>query len=270
MFSRILNLACLAFLLLLSACGKKIEIGPNSILVGTIAGPETELMEVAKKVAKTKYDLDIKIIPFNDYVEPNRALNEGEINANMFQHKPYLAEAVTKQNLKIVSIGSLFIYPMGIYSYRYKKITEIPDKAVVAVPNDTSNQARSLLLLEKAGLISLKDKTMDNLANIGLNDIKSNPKQLKFQEVDPAFMVRMLSDIDLAVINTNYAAIANLLPNRDALVSEDKNSRYANILVVREQDKDQDKFKKLLQALRSEEVQKTAQKLFQGQALSAW
>ncbi len=261
----------LAMGIVLSSCNSGKKDDPNYIKVGITSGPEQEIAETAKKVAKEKYKLTVNIVPFNDYVEPNRALNEGEINANLFQHEPYLEEAKAQQNFKLVSIGNLFIYPMGIYSKRYKKLADVPDHAVVAIPNDSSNQARSLLLLAKAELIILdpnKVNAKDN--NISLHDISTNPKNLKFQEVDPAFMVRMLPDLDLAVINTNYAAIANLLPNRDALFSEDKDSRYANILVVQEADKDQEKFKQLLSALRSSEVLKKADSLFKGQALPAW
>jgi len=267
MFKKLLFIITLVYSLLISGCGKKNISDENTILIGTIAGPETELVEIAKVVAKKQYNLDVHIVPFNDYVEPNRALIEGEIDANMFQHLPYLDHVISSQNYKLISMGALFIYPMGIYSEKYKKLSDVPYNAIIAIPNDISNQTRSLLLLEKAGLIKLKN---NNLANISKNDISDNPKNLILQEVDPAFMVRMLSDLDLAVINTNYAAMANLLPNRDALFAENKNSRYANILVVRVEDKDQEKFKQLLKALRSPEVIQKADKLFNGQALAGW
>jgi D-methionine transport system substrate-binding protein len=243
-------------------------INENDILIGTIAGPETELVEVAKEVALKKYNLNVNIVPFNDYVEPNRALAEGEINVNMFQHQPYLDQVVEKQKLPLVSIGKLFIYPMGIYSEKHKSFDAIPRNAVVAVPNDVSNQSRSLLLLAKANLITLKENVDSN--SYGIGDIATNPKNLKFEEVDPAFMVRMLPDLDLAIINTNYAAMARLLPNRDALIAEDRESRYANILVVRAEDKDKEQFKQLIEAFHSEEVINKAQKLFNNQAIIAW
>ena len=253
-------------LLSLGGCGPKAE-DHNAILIGTIAGPETELVEVVKDVAKKQYDLDVHIVPFNDYVEPNRALAEGEINANMFQHQPYLDEVVASQKYPLISIGALFIYPMGVYSDKYKDITELKSGATVVIPNDVSNQERSLLLLEKAGLIKLKT---DPEGHLNKFDVIENPKNIKFEEVDPAFMVRMLPDVDLAVINTNYAAMAGLLPSRDALFVEDKESKYANILVIREEDKDQEKFKLLLQAFHSDEVVKQAAKQFQNQAIVAW
>lgn len=248
-------------------CEPKI-VNTNDILIGTIAGPETELVEVAKEVALKKYNLNVNIVPFNDYVEPNRALAEGEININMFQHQPYLDQVVDKQKLPLVSIARLFIYPMGVYSEKHKNFSTVGQNAVVAIPNDVSNQSRSLLLLEKAGLITL-DKSVDS-NSYSINDIVSNPKKLRFQEVDPAFMVRMLSDLDLAVINTNYAAMARLLPNRDALIAEDKQSKYANVLVVRAEDKDKEQFKLLIDAFHSDEVVSKAQKLFNNQAIIAW
>lgn len=248
------------------SCQKK-KIDENTIIIGTIAGPETELVEVAKDVALNKYNLKIEILPFNDYVEPNRALADGEINANMFQHKPYLDEVVASQKWPLVNMGALYIYPMGAYSNKYKDIKQLPNKAVIAVPNDVTNQARSLLLLQKAGLIKLNS---DNLTEISVHNIKDNPKNLIFKEVDPAFMARMLDDVDLALINTNYAAIVGLLPSRDALISEDKDSKYANILVVNKIDADKQKFKNLLDALRSDEVQNKAKELFKNQAIVAW
>ncbi len=264
LFLRSVLICCLA----IAGCGKKNIDDEHSIVIGTIAGPETELVEVAKDVAMKKYNLNVNIKTFNDYVEPNRALEDGDINVNMFQHQPYLDEVIRTQNYRIVSIGELFIYPVGIYSKKYKKIADVPNNAQVAIPNDASNQARSLLLLEQAGLIQLNKNISPE--KVSIQDIVANPRGLKFKEIDPAFMVRMLADLDLAVINTNYAAIANLLPNRDALFAEDKKSLYANILVVRDEDKNKDKFKKLLDALRSQEVVQKADKIFNGQALQAW
>lgn len=262
--------ACI-FLLIIFSFGcdpkPKVQDDDNTVLIGTIAGPETELVEVAKDIAEKQFNLTVFVVPFNDYVEPNRALAEGEINANMFQHQPYLDEVNSKHKSPLVSIAKMFIYPMGAYSEKYKKIADIPQNAVVAIPNDTSNQARSLLLLQKVGLIKLKPGDEQRVSK---NDVVSNPKNLKFEEVDPAFMVRMLSDVDLAVINTNYAAIAGLLPKRDALFYEDTESKYANILVVRSDDKEQGKFQKLIKALQSPEVLAKATQLFNGQAIKAW
>ncbi len=238
----------------------------NVIKVGTIEGPETTLMEVAKKVAKDKYGVDVEIVTFSDYNTPNAALNDGSIDANMFQHKPYLDASIKAHQYKIMSIGRTYIYPMGAYSKKIKMISELPDKAIVAIPNDPSNEARALLLLEKAHLIKLKKKTFD----VTPLDIQSNPKQLQFKEIDAAQLPHSLDDVDLAVINTNYAMTIYLLPSRDALIVEDNDSPYANLLVVRTSQKDDPRFKKLLDALHSSEVEEKAKELFREQVIPAW
>lgn len=238
----------------------------NKIKVGTIEGPETTLMEVAKDVAKKKYDLDIEIVTFSDYNTPNAALNDGSIDANMFQHQPYLDAAIKAHHFNIVSVGRTYIYPMGAYSKKIKSISELANNAIVAIPNDPSNEARALLLLEKAHLIKLKRSTFD----VTPLDISSNPKHLQFKEIDAAQLVRSLDDVDLAVINTNYAMTVDLLPSRDALILEDSNSPYANLVVVREADKNDPRFKELVDALHSPEVEEKARQLFREQVIPAW
>lgn len=240
----------------------------NEIRVGTIAGPETELMEVAKHVADAKYALNVVIVPFTDYVLPNQALADGSIDANMFQHQPYLEETIKAKGYQLSSIGKTFVYPMGIYSKKIKNISDAPTGAIVAIPNDPSNEARALLLLAKTGLIELKPETISSMPT--LQDIKNNPKNLQFKELDAAQLPRVLVDVDLAVINTNYAMLAGLLPSRDALFIESANSPYANIVVIRTQDKNKPKYNKFMEALHSSEVVSRANKLFQGQAIKAW
>ncbi len=252
--------------LVIGGCHQK-QADNKSIKVGTIAGPETQLMEVAKQVAAQKYGLDIKIVPFTDYVMPNEALSDGSIDANMFQHKPYLDTAIKSQGYKIVPIGKTFVYPMGIYSQKIKNIKDVKDGSIVAIPNDPSNGARALLLLESAGLIKLKPGADINATQA---DIVSNPKHLKFQEIDAGQLPRALPDVDLAAINTNYAMLADLLPSRDALVIEGPNSPYANLVVVRIGEENDPRFKELLDALHSDEVTAEAKKLFQDQAIPAW
>lgn len=238
---------------------------PNTLKVGTIAGPETELMETAKAVAHDKYGVDIKVITFNDYILPNEALEDGSIDANVYQHLPYLQAAIKAHGYKIESIGRTFVYPMGIYSNKYKTINEIPDNAKIALPNDPSNEMRALLLLEKAGLISLKSKDM-----AGLKDIASNPKHLNFKEMDAAQLPRVLPDVDAALINTNYALPAGLSPAKNALFTESKDSPYANIVVIRTDSNKKAQLDVLVKALNSEEVQQKAQSLFGDAAIPAW
>ena len=253
------------FACMLIACGSKNST--NTVKVGVIAGPEMDLMEVAKDVAARKFHLNIKIVSFSDYSMPNTALNDGSINANMFQHQPYLDESNEAHGYHLVAIAKTFIYPMAIYSKSVSNISKTPKKAMVAIPNDPSNGARALLLLQKAHLIKLKNGGTSKSSKL---DIVSNPKQLNIKELDAAQLPRILADVDLAVINTNYAIPAGLLPTRDALMTEGVDSLYANIIVVREQDKDNEHLQQLVTAFQSPEVIAKADHLFAKQAIKAW
>jgi D-methionine transport system substrate-binding protein len=239
----------------------------NVLRVGTIAGPETELMEVAKKVAAQKYGLDIQIVTFTDYILPNQALADGSIDANMFQHLPYLQQTIAAKGYKLTPIGKTFVYPMGLYSNKVAHLNELRPNSIVAIPNDPSNEARALLLLEKAGIIKLKSGS-DLKATP--DDIIENPKQIKIKELDAAQLPRILKDVDLAAINTNYAIMAGLRPFRNALFVESNDSPYANIVVVRTSDKDNPKYTKLMDAIQSPEVLSKAKSLFKNQAIPAW
>jgi D-methionine transport system substrate-binding protein len=239
----------------------------NQIRVGTIEGPETTLMEVAKNVAEKQYGLHVKIVPFTDYTMPNEALNDGSIDANMFQHIPYLNADAKIRGFDLTIVGKTFIYPMAIYSKKISNINNTPNKAIVAIPNDPSNEARALLLLQKAGLITLKPN-VSVMATPA--DIVNNPKQIVFKEVGAAQLPRVLPNVTLAVINTNFAIAAGLYPSKDGIFVEDKDSPYANVVVVKSADKDKKEFRELVDALHSEAVVSTANKLFKGQAISAW
>lgn len=239
----------------------------NTLKVGTISGPETELMLVAKKVAKDKYGLDVEIVEFSDYATPNTALNDGSIDANVIQHLPYLQENIRMKHYALIPIGKTFIYPMGIYSEKIKKLSDLPDHAIVAIPNDPSNEMRALLLLEKAGLIRLKSETDRMLTK---DDIIENPKKLVFKPLNAAQLPRALPDVTLAAINTNYAVLAGLLPTKDALFAEGKDSLYANIIVVRTKDATNPKALILVKSLNSDEVKAAGEKLFHGNAIPAW
>jgi len=257
-------LTCFIMVLALLGCQQQDK---NVLLVGTIAGPETELMKTAKKVAWEQSYLAIKIIEFQDYATPNVVLNEGSIDANVFQHQPYLDEVVKMRGYQLVAVARTFIYPVGIYSVSLKNLSELVTQAKVAIPNDPSNGARALLLLEKAGLIQLnRAKGLQ----VTRQDITDNPKQLDFIELDAAQLPRTLADVSLAVINTNYAVAAGLLPNKDALFLEDKDSPYANLVVTRIAEKDDPRIKQLVAALHSPAVSDAAKKLFKNQAIAAW
>lgn len=256
----LLILSCLCYL---SAC----QDDKTTLRVGTIAGPETQLMEVAKEVAKRNSGLKIKIVEFTDYIQPNTALNDGSIDANMFQHQPFLDKQIQDRHYKLAAVAKTFVYPMGIYAQKIKNLNNIPEKAKVAIPNDPSNEGRALLLLQKAGLIRLK--TTAGLYATPM-DIQNNPKQLQFKELDAAQLARSLTDVDIAIINTNYAIPAGLSPKEDAILHEDSDSPYVNIIVVREDELQDPRIKQLIAAIQSTEVLNKADELFNGQAIPAW
>lgn len=238
---------------------------PNTLTVGTISGPETDLVKVGSEVAHDKYGLTIKIIEFNDYNLPNEALQDGSLDANIYQHLPYLKASMQAHGYTLEPIGKTFVYPTGIYSKKLKTLNDLAEKAIVAIPNDPSNEARALLLLQKAGLIKLKDSSMATP-----KDILTNPKALQIKEIDAAQLPRVLDDVDLAVINTNFAIPSGLTPSKDALFSEDKNSPYANIIVVSINNPKMKQLKEFVKAMNSPEVAAKAKELFGDAAIPAW
>ncbi|HET9843840.1 MAG TPA: MetQ/NlpA family ABC transporter substrate-binding protein [Gammaproteobacteria bacterium] len=253
------------FVLFASSCSK--PRGDYEIYLGTISGPETELVEIAKEVAKNKYNLHIKIVEFEDYNLPNVALVDGSIDANMFQHEPYLNLAMHYKGFDLAIVGKTFVYPMGIYSKKYNSIDSLPHNATIAIPIDPSNGARALRLLANANLIEIPN--VDDM-HLRPTNIVKNPKNLHIVELDAAQLPRVLTDVDAAIINTNFAIPAGLIPAKHAIFLEDKQSPYANIVVVRKKDKDHPKFTLLMEALHSDEVATKARELFRDQAIQAW
>lgn len=255
-------LSIFALVLSLVACSKP---APNTLIIGTISGPETELVEVAQKIALEQYGLNVKIIEFSDYNLPNEALQDGSLDANVYQHLPYLKAAIAAHGYHLEPIGKTFVYPTGIYSQKIKSLKKLPNGAIIALPNDPSNEARALLLLQKAGLITLKAAK-----NASVQDILTNPKKFQFKELDAAQLPRILDDVDAAVINTNFAIPAGLNPARDALFKEDKHSPYANLIVARDNSDKKEQLALFVKALNSPEVKKKAQELFGDAAIPAW
>lgn len=254
--------AVFALSLVLLGCGKR---DPNTLVVGTIAGPETELVDVAQTVALKRYGLTVKVVEFSDYNLPNEALRDGTLDANIYQHQPYLIAASKAHGYDFDVIGKTFVYPAGLYSTKIKSLQALPHHALIALPNDPSNEARALLLLQKAGLVTLK-----STQNTTLRDIASNPKQLRFKELDAAQLPRILADVDAAVINTTFAIPAGLSPTRDALFIEQKDSPYANLIVVRHNSDNKARLALLVKALNSKEVENKANELFGDAAIVAW
>lgn len=261
-------LSTLLFTLSLSAgCSQQnFPKAEETLRVGVTPGPHAEIMEVVKQVAKED-GLNIQVVVFNDYIQLNTALNQGDIDVNSFQHQPYLDKIIKDRKYDIAAVGKTVIFPMGIYSVKTKTATALPKGAVVALPNDPINGGRALLLLEKINLIKLKP-------GIGLKpavtDIIENPKNIVIKELDAAQVPRSLVDMDMAVINTNYAITAGLVPTKDAIAIEDSNSPYTNILAVRSKDKDDPAVQKLIKAYHSEEVKIFIQEHFKGSVAAGW
>ncbi|KJK24492.1 dioxygenase [Burkholderiaceae bacterium 16] len=235
----------------------------QTLRVGTVSGPDAQVWQVVQKVAKRE-GLNIKVVEFNDYVQPNAALDAGDLDANSFQHQPYLDSQVKQRGYKMVSVGYTYISPLGIYSQKLKSPKDLPQGARVAVPNDPSNENRALLLLAAQGVIKLKSGAGTNGVNATPLDVSDNPKKLKIVELDAAQLARALPDVAAAVINTNYALAAGLQPTRNAIALEDIHSPYANIIAVRTQDKDKPWVKKLVAAYQSEEVKQFMKNEFKG------
>ena len=260
----------------LTGCGgetKKADTGKpeqpavrNSIKVGATAGPQAEVLEVAKRVA-AKDGLSIQIVEFNDFIQPNVALNQGDLDANIYQHQPFLDNQIKERKYELTSIAQTIIIPMGIYSKKIKKLDELKPGSIVAVPNDPTNGGRGLLLLEKAGLIKLNPKA-------GLKatpqDIVENPKNLKIKELEAAQVPRSLDDVDIAAVNANYAVVAGLSPKTDSILLEDAKSPYACVIVVRSKDKADPVFQKLIKAYQSPEVKAFVEKQYKGAFVAVW
>ncbi|QXI28645.1 MetQ/NlpA family ABC transporter substrate-binding protein [Pseudomonas vanderleydeniana] len=228
--------------------------------------PHAEILEFVKPtLAKEGVDLKIKV--FTDYVQPNVQVAEKRLDANFFQHQPYLDEFNKSKGTHLVSVAGVHIEPLGAYSNKYKKLEDLPGGATVVIPNDATNGGRALLVLEKAGLIKLKDA--HNILSTP-KDIAENPKDLKFRELEAATIPRVLTQVDLALINTNYALEAKLDPAKDALFIEGKDSPYVNILVGRPDDKDSDAMKKLVTALHSPEVKAFILEKYKGSIVPAF
>ena len=243
---------------------EKAEAGETvKIKIGATPSPHAEILEAAKDALKKK-GVEIEIVTYNDYVQPNLATDQGEIDANYFQHLPYLEEFNKEKNTKVVSVGKIHYEPFGIYAGQSKDLKELKDGAKIAVPNDTTNEARALLLLQDNGIIKLKD-------GAGLTatkqDVVENPHNIELYEVEAAQIPRSLDSVDFACMNGNFALQANLKPS-DALVVEKADSEaaqtYANIIAVAEKNKDAEWAKTLVEVLQSKEIQDFINKKYDG------
>lgn len=240
--------------------------GMKTLKVGATAVPHAEILEVVKPILE-KEGIKLDIVEFNDYVQPNLAVNDKELDANFFQHEPYLKNFMEEhKEVKLKNVAGIHIEPMGVYSKKVKDLKELKDGAAISIPNDPTNGGRALLLLEKAGLLKLKDGVGEKAT---VQDIVENPHNFKFQEVEAAQVPRTLDDVDAAVINTNYAMQINLVPTKDALIMEDSTSPYVNILVVRE-DENRPEIDALIKALKSQEVKDFINQKYNGSIVPAF
>ena len=238
----------------------------ETLTVAATPVPHAEILEFVKP-ALAKEGVDLKVKVFTDYIQPNVQVAEKRLDANFFQHQPYLDEFNKAKGTSLVAVTGVHLEPLGAYSNKYKKLDELPSGANVVIPNDATNGGRALLLLDKAGVIKLKDSK--NILST-VKDIAENPKDLKIRELEAATIPRVLTQVDLALINTNYALEAKLDPSKDALVIEGNDSPYVNILVSRADNKDSDAMQKLAAALHSPEVKKFITEKYKGAVLPAF
>lgn len=263
---------CLATLLIAGCGGSDKKAAPAgadkkvTLKVGATPVPHAEILNLIKPTL-AKEGVDLQVIEFTDYVKPNLSLNDKELDANFFQHIPYLEKFAKDRNLQLVSLVKVHIEPMGIYSKTIKDIKQVPDGAKISIPNDPTNGGRALALLEKAGLLKMKE-------GVGVNgtvaNITSNPKKLQIIEVEAALLPRSLGDVNLSVINSNFAMEAKLNPVKDSLFSEGKESPYANIVAVRKGDENRPELQKLAKALTSPEVKKFIEEKYKGAVVPAF
>ncbi len=236
--------------------------------VAASAVPHAEILNFVKPQLKTQ-GVDLQVREFSDYIQPNAAVEDKQLDANFFQHQPYLDSYNKDRKSSIVAVpdGKVHVEPFGGYSKKIKAVSALKDGATVAIPNDPSNAGRALILLQKQGLIELKDPKNITATPV---DIVKNPKKLKFRELEAALLPRALDDVDLALINTNYAIEAKLNPTKDALFIESADSPYANFIAARKDRANDPSIQKLVKALHTPEVKKFIQDKYQGAIVPAF
>ncbi len=241
----------------------------NTVRIGVAVGPELALAEKAKEIALKRYGLKVDLVPFTDYILPNVALSQKDLDANVYQHKPFLDAQSEQRGYSFAIIGKTFVFPIAGYSHKIRTIGSVKNGDKIAIPNDPTNEGRALLLFQKYGLIRLKP-------GVGIlpkvTDIVANPKELRFVELEAPQMPRVLDDpqVVIAVINNNFASQINLIPKRDGLMVEGGNSPYVNLVVSRMDNRNEDRLRKFTLAYESEEVAHVADSIFKGGAIKGW
>lgn len=255
-------LLILIFAIVFTGCGAKKPLEENNITikVGASPVPHAQILEQVKPILEEK-GINIEIIEFTDYIQPNIALADGDLDYNFFQHVPYLESFAADHELDIVGGVHIHIEPMGLYSSTISSIDELQEGATIAIPSDPTNGGRALILLEKHGLIKLKDGAGLEATD---KDIVSNEKNLKFSLLEAAQLPRVIDDVDAAIINTNYALEADLDPTEDAIIIEDDNSPYPNLIAVRKGEENSEVTKTFEEALTSDKIKKYIQTEIKG------
>ena len=259
------------------SCGKKEEIPAadtgnsaaqkeQKLVIGATPTPHAEILEQVKDdLKKEGVDLEIKI--FDDYVLPNRLLGEKTLDANYFQHVPYMEEFAQKNNMELVAVAKIHVEPLAVYSKSVKDLSELPEGADVLIPNDPTNRGRALILLDKSGIIKLKDnQKLDST----IEDIAENPKKLKVTALNADQIPTRLGEVGAAVINGNFAMKNNLNPLTDSIFIEDKDSPYANVITVLKGNENDERVQKLVKALQSEKIKKFIEEKYQGSVVPAF
>lgn len=257
---------------IISGCGnddkEKAASAPDTekLVVGATDGPHSQILEKVQEIAKED-GLDIEIKVFSDYIVPNKALAEGELDANSYQHQPFLDQYNEDNKSDLIPVGKTILNPMGVYSEKYKSVDELPDGAKFGLPNDPTNGSRALFILEKAGYITLEEGKKETAS---IRDVKDNPKNLQFIELDAAQIPNQLDEVDAAAINTNFAIGAGLYPKEDSILLESSDSPYTNVIAVRPENKDDEAIKKLVKAYQSDKIKEFIEEEFRGSIIVGW
>ncbi len=266
---KLLLLISVLIVVVLAGCAEKDTSGSSTdgpLKVGVTAGPHEDILNKVKEIA-AEDDFEIEVVVFNDYVMPNNALDEGELDANIYQHEPYLNDFKEERGMELSKVANTVNFPMGIYSDKYKSLDEIQDGDKVGLPNHSTGEPRALMLFEEAGLIELKDGVG---VKATIKDIEKNPHNLKFVPLEASQIPRQLGELAIAAINTNFAMESGRVPSEDSLVMEPTDSPWVNVVAVKTGNKDDERIQKLVDYYRSDEVKQFIQQEFNGSVVASW
>ncbi|ABR49991.1 lipoprotein, YaeC family [Alkaliphilus metalliredigens QYMF] len=263
----LISITIVLLALIVTGCGAKTAAGNEDTLkIGVTGGPHEEIAKKVKELAEDK-GLNIELVVFNEYIQPNIQLFDKELDANIFQHEPYLIKFNTDRSMDLITIAPTVNFPMGIYSDKIASPSELVEGQQVAVPNDSTNQARALILLETAGVIKLREGAG---TAVTVRDIVENPKNIKIVELEAPMLIRALPDVAVAVINTNFIIEAGMNPVEDSIFIEDKNSPWVNHIVTRPELEEDVRIKKLVEIYHSSEIRQFIEESFGGAVVSAF